>query len=82
MIRNGKSFIPQIFKVVSPLGKKEHIFFSPLEFKIQNNYDSETLELKLHSFRALQRHLTDKNPTNGQGTVSVSNLVQTVFEVL
>ena len=70
MIRNGKSFIAQILKVVSPLGKRL-IFFSPLEFKIKKNYDSETLDFKLHSFRAFQRYLTDKNPTHGRGTVSV-----------
>ena len=47
----------QILKVVSPLGEKAHIF---LGFEIQRNYDSETLEFKLHSFRAFQQYLTDK----------------------
>ena len=60
----GKSFIPQILKVVKPLGKKL-IYFSHWGFVIQKNYDSETSEYKLHSFRAFQRYLTDKNLTHG-----------------
>ena len=70
VISNGKSFIPQILKVVSPLGEKL-INFSPLGFVIQKNYDSETSEFKLHSFRAFQQYLTDKNPTHSQRTGSV-----------
>ena len=41
VIRNSKRFSPQILKVVSPLGKKL-IFFSPLGFEIQKNYDPES----------------------------------------
>ena len=69
VISNSKSFIPQILKVVSPLGKKL-IYFSHLGFMIQKNFDSEASEFKLHSFRAFQRYLTDKNTTHGRGTVS------------
>ena len=69
MIRN-KSFIAQILKVVSPLGEKL-IFSSPLGVEIQKNYDSETLEFKLHSFRAFQLYVTNKIPTHGRRTVSV-----------
>ena len=53
VISKSKSFIPQILKVVSPLGKKL-IYFSPLGFVIQKNYDSETSEFNFHSFRAFQ----------------------------
>ena len=70
MTKTSKRFIGQILKVVSTLGKKV-IFFSPLGFEIQRNYDSETLEFKLHSFRVSQQYLTDKNPTHGRGTVPV-----------
>ena len=56
-----------IFSIIStfpskqiPLGKKL-IFFSSIGFEIQNNYGSETLEFELHSFRAFQLYLTDKN---------------------
>ena len=59
--RNSKSFIPQILKAVSPLGKKL-MYFSPLGFEIQKNYDSGTSEFKLHSFRAFQRYLNNKTP--------------------
>ena len=64
MIKNSKSFIAQILKVVSPLGKKL-IFFSLLGFEIQKNYDSETSKFKLHSFRAFQLYKKDWNPTHG-----------------
>ena len=64
VISNGKSLIPQILKVVSSLGEKL-FYFSPLGFLIQKNYDSETSEFKLHSFRAFQRYLTDQNSTHG-----------------
>ena len=70
VIRNRKSFIPQILKFVSPLGKK-FIYFSPLGFEIQKNYDSETSEFKLHSFRTFQWYLTDKIPTHSRGTASI-----------
>ena len=56
MISNSQSFISQILKVVSRLGKK--LFsFSPLGFEIQKDYNinSETLNFKLQSFRAFQR---------------------------
>ena len=52
---NSRSFIPQILKVVSPLGKKL-IYFSPLGFVIQKNYDSEMSGFKPHSFRAFEQH--------------------------
>ena len=67
VISNSKDFITQIFKVVSPLG----IYFSSLGFVLQKNCGSETPEFKLHSFRAFQRYPTDKNPTDGGGTVSI-----------
>ena len=71
MIRNSKSFIAQILKALTPLGKSS--YFGPLGFEIQleKNYDIATLEFKLHSFRGFQRYLTDKNPTHDRGTVSV-----------
>ena len=53
VISNSKSFIPQTLKVVSPLGKSL-IYFSPLEFVTQKNYDSETSKFKLYSFRGFQ----------------------------
>ena len=70
VISCSKSFIPQVLKVASSLGKKL-IYFSSLGFVIWKNYDSKTSELKLHSFRAFQRYLTDNNLTRGGGTVSV-----------
>ena len=69
MLRN-MIFIPQILKVVSHCEKKL-IYFSLLGFVIQKSYDSETSEFKLHSFRAFQRYLTDKNPTHGRGTAAI-----------
>ena len=65
VISNSKSFVPQILKVVSPFGKKL-IYFSPLGSVIQIDYDSETSEFKLHSFRVFERYLTDKNPIEEQ----------------
>ena len=53
VISNSHSFIPQVFKVVGPLGKKI-IFFSPLGFEIQKNNDYKASKFKLHSFRAFQ----------------------------
>ena len=38
---------------------------------MQNNPESETLEFKLHSFRASQRYLAHKNPTHSRGTAPV-----------
>ena len=61
---NRRSFIAQILKVVSSLGKKAHL-------KIQKNYDSETSEFRLHSFRAFQQHLADKKPKPSRGTASI-----------
>ena len=58
------------FESCKSLGKK--LFsFSPLGFEIQNDYDSETSEFKLHSFRAFQRYLTNKNPTHSRRTASI-----------
>ena len=65
-----KSFIPEILKLVSLLGKKL-IYFSPLGFEIQKKYDSESSEFELNSFNASQRRLTDKNPTHSRKTASV-----------
>ena len=49
----------------------------------KNNHESETLEFKLHSFRASQRYLAHKNPTRIQHMVEEQhqffNLVQVVF---
>ena len=70
IIEQYPEFISQILKAVKSLGKKL-IYSSPLGFVIQKNYDSETSEFKLHSFRAFQRYLTDENPTHGRGTTSV-----------
>ena len=69
VISNSHSFIPQILKVVVPLQRKT-TFFSPLVFETQKNTDYQTSKFKLHSFRAFQRHLTDKNPIHGRGTQS------------
>ena len=77
VISNSKNFIPQILKVVSPLGKNL-IYFSPLGFVIQKNCDSETSEFKLHSFRAFQRYQIDKNPDEEQH--QFFNLVHVVFK--
>ena len=41
------------FESCKPFGKKL-IYFGPMGFVIQKNYDSETPEFKLHSFRAFQ----------------------------
>ena len=80
VISNSKSFIPQILKAVCPLGIKL-IYYSPLGFVIQKNYDSETSEFNLNSFSAFQRYLTDKNPAHGRGAASFFfNLVRVVFE--
>ena len=50
---------------------------------MQNNPESETLEFKLHSFRASQRYLAHKNPTHIQHMVEEQhqffNLVHVVF---
>ena len=58
------------FGVVNSLGKKL-INFSPLRLVIQKNYDPETSEFKVHSFRALRRYVNDKNSIHGRGTASV-----------
>ena len=50
---------------------KKHFSFSHQGFEIQKDYDSETSEFKLHSFRAFRQHLTDKDRTDNQGTASV-----------
>ena len=63
-INNSHSFIPQILKVVGPLGKMI-ILCSPLGFEIQINNDYQTSKFKLYSFIAFQRYLTDKNPAQG-----------------
>ena len=78
VISNRKSFIPQISKFVSFLGEKL-IYSSPLGFEIQKNYDSETSQFKLHSFRAFQRYLTDKIPTHSRGTASISQFSSRSF---
>ena len=69
VMSNSKSFIPQILKVVYPLGEKL-IYYSSLGFVIQKNCDSETSDFKLSLFRAFQRYLTDKNPRHIRGTPS------------
>ena len=69
VISNSKSFLPQILKVVSPLGEKL-IYFSPLAFVIRKNHDFETSEFKLCSFRAFQQYLTDKNSSHGRRAAS------------
>ena len=71
VISNSQSFIPQTLKAVGPLGGKISSFFSHLGFEIQTNNDYQTSRFKLRSFRTFQRYLTYKNPTHGQGTVSV-----------
>ena len=60
VISNSYSFIPQTLNVVCPLGKK--IIFSV-------NWD---LKHERITIIGPQRYLTDKKPTPGRGTVSVS----------
>ena len=57
-LRNG---CPKNFKLL----KYEHITYS---FEARN-LESETLEFKLHSFRASRRYLAHKNPTHIQHMV-------------
>ena len=76
---SSKSFIAQIWKFVSPWGKKL-IFFSSIGFEIQNNYGSETLEFELHSFRAFQLYLTDKNQHMLKEQCQFFILMHIVFE--
>ena len=71
-------FYSSNFESDKSLGKRVHIL-SYLGFEIQKNFDSETLELKLHSFRGFQPYLTDKNPTRGRGTVSVFQFIARRF---
>ena len=59
----------------SRLLRKKFIFFSPLGFEIQKNLYTETLAFKLHSFRAFQRYLTDKNPTHGREQYQFLNVL-------
>ena len=51
---------------------------------MKNNHGSETLEFKLHSFRASQRYLAHKNPTHIQHMVEDQhqffNLVRVAFK--
>ena len=79
VIWTSKSFITQIWKFVSPLGKKL-IFFSSIGFEIQSNYGPETLEFELHSFRAFQLYLTDKNQHMVKEQCQFFILMHIVFE--
>ena len=79
VISISKSFIPPILKVVSPF-RKYLIYFSPLGFVLQKNYDSETSEFKLHSFRAFRQYLTGKSQRLVEEQHQFFNLVHVVFE--
>ena len=80
MISNSQRFICEILKVAGQLGKK--LFsFGPLRFKIQKDYDSETSEFKIHSFRVFQRYLTYKSgPNRSRNSITFFNSVHVVFE--
>ena len=67
---NNNSFIPQILKVVNPLGKKARLSWS---HRICNTKGLRFLNLRGQAplIQSFQRYLTDKSPTHGRGTASV-----------